>query len=245
MFVPIYDANRLRRIRFQYVTVGLIAANVLIYLVFAGTGETGALLSAFEISYGFIPAVVNGTAELPAQYVMVPEALNFVTYAFLHLGFWHLLGNMLFLWVFGDNVEDALGHLRFLAFYLACAAAGAFAHSLAMPDSEATLIGASGAVSGVAAAYLMLHPRVWIWVLAFGRIPLYLPAWLLLAIWIGLQFGLFVLGAEDVSYAAHAGGIVAGAALTLVLRQKGVPLFDSRIETPRAVELTRKDERGG
>ncbi|WP_206453020.1 rhomboid family intramembrane serine protease [Aurantimonas marina] len=244
MFVPIYDANRLRRIRFQYVTVGLIAVNVVIYLVFTATGETGALLSAFEITYGFIPAVVNGYADLPPHYVAVPEALNFVTYAFLHLNFWHLLGNMLFLWVFGDNVEDAFGHLRFLLFYLACAAAGAFAHSLAMPESEATLVGASGAVSGVAAAYLMLHPRVWVWVLAFGRIPLYLPAWLLLAIWIGWQFALFIAGGEDVSYAAHAGGILAGAALTLVLRQKGVPLFDSRIETPRSVELERKDERG-
>ncbi|MCP3053755.1 rhomboid family intramembrane serine protease [Aurantimonas marianensis] len=244
MFVPIYDANRLRRIRFQYVTVGLIAVNVVIYLVFAGTGETGAYLSAFEITYGFIPAVVNGYADLPPQYVAVPGALNFVTYAFLHLNFWHLLGNMLFLWVFGDNVEDAFGHFRFLGFYLACAAAGAFAHSLAMPESEATLVGASGAVSGVAAAYLMLHPRVWIWVLALGRIPLYLPAWLLLISWIGLQFLLFLMGAEDVSYAAHAGGILTGLALTLVLRQKGVTLFDRRIEMPRAVELERKGDRG-
>ncbi|MCC4297945.1 rhomboid family intramembrane serine protease [Aurantimonas coralicida] len=237
MFVPFYDANRLRHIRFQYVTVGLIAANALVYLFARASGETGAFLSAFEISYGFIPAVVNGYAELPPAYVAVPGWLNFLTYSFLHLDIWHIGGNMLFLWVFGDNVEDAFGHVKFLVFYLACAAAGAGLHALMFPGSEATLIGASGAVSGVAAAYLMLHPRVWVWVLAFGRIPLNLPAWLLLIVWIGLQFVLFAAGAEDVSYAAHAGGILAGAALTLVLRRRGVVLFDRQIQTPRAVEL--------
>ncbi|MEF2551580.1 rhomboid family intramembrane serine protease [Aurantimonas sp. A2-1-M11] len=237
MFVPFYDANRLRHIRFQYVTVGLIAVNGLVYLFAQASGEAGAILSAFEISYGFIPAVVNGFAELPPPYVAVPPWLNFLTYSFLHLDIWHVAGNMLFLWVFGDNVEDAFGHLRFLLFYLACAAAGAALHALVFPGSEATLIGASGAVSGVAAAYLMLHPRVWVWVLAFGRIPLNLPAWLLLMVWIAIQFALLASGAEDVSYAAHAGGIVTGAALTLVLRRRGVPLFDRQIRTPRAVEL--------
>ncbi|MDE0925386.1 rhomboid family intramembrane serine protease [Aurantimonas coralicida] len=241
MFVPFYDANRLRHIRFQYVTVGLIAANALVYLLAKASGETGAFLSAFEISYGFIPAVVNGYAELPPAYVAVPGWLNFLTYSFLHLDIWHIGGNMLFLWVFGDNVEDAFGHVKFLVFYLACAAAGAGLHALMFPGSEATLIGASGAVSGVAAAYLMLHPRVWVWVLAFGRIPLNLPAWLLLIVWIGLQFVLFASGAEDVSYAAHAGGILAGVALTLVLRRRGVVLFDRQIQTPRAVELETSD----
>ncbi|MCB8837381.1 rhomboid family intramembrane serine protease [Aurantimonas sp. VKM B-3413] len=226
MFVPFYDVNRLKRIRFQYVTVGLIVVNVLVFLFAKVTGETGAIVSSFEISYGFIPAVANGAVALPPAYRMVPDWANYLTYSFLHLDFWHITGNMLFLWVFGDNVEDAFGHLRFLIFYLAAAAAGAFAHQFLFPGSEATLLGASGAVSAVVVAYLMLHPRVWIWVLAFGRIPLTLPAWLLLAAWIVMQFVSLATGGDDVSYAAHAGGMVAGALMTLVLRQRGVRLFD-------------------
>jgi len=243
MFIPIYDSNRLRYIRFQYVTIGLIAVNVLVFLYGWAVGETGAIVSSFELSYGFIPAVANGHVDLPPVYVAVPGWLNFVTYSFLHLDFWHLLGNMLFLWVFGDNVEDAFGHFRFLLFYLASAAAGAFAHALIAPTSEATLVGASGSVSAVVAAYLMLHPRVWVWVLVLGRIPLPLPAYIVLAAWIGLQFFMLVTGAADVSYAAHVGGIVAGALLTLVLRRSGVPLFDRKIVTPKAAALTDERER--
>ena len=225
MFVPIYDDNRLRSIRFQFVTLGLVLVNVALYLGLSISGETGAYVSGSELSYGFIPAVVNGAASLSPEYIVQPTAFSYVTYAFLHLDFWHLLGNMLFLWVFGDNVEDAFGHIRFILFYLACAAAGAMAHAWTMPDSEATLLGASGAVSGVVAAYLMLHPRVWIWVLAFGRFPLKLPAYVLLVLWIAYQFTMLAMGDEEVSYGAHAGGILAGALLTLVLRRRGVPLF--------------------
>lgn len=226
MFVPIHDGARLKSIRFQWVTLTLILANSLIWIFFSVSGETGAYLSGFELSYGFIPAVVNDVAVLPPEYVVQPTEFSYLTYSFLHLDFWHLLGNMLFLWVFGDNVEDAFGHLKFLVFYLVCAAAGAAAHALTMPQSELTLLGASGAVSGVVAAYLMLHPRVWIWVLAFGRIPLKLPACVLLVLWIGYQFTMLAFGDEQVSYGAHAGGIVAGALLTVVLRRRGVRLFD-------------------
>lgn len=225
MFLPFYDDNRLRSIRFQFVTLGLVLLNVGLYLALSFSGETGAYVSGTELAYGFIPAVVNGYAALSPEYLLQPTGFSFVTYAFLHLDFWHLLGNMLFLWVFGDNVEDAFGHLRFILFYLLCAAAGAAAHAWSMPESEATLLGASGAVSGVAAAYLMLHPRVWIWVLAFGRVPLKLPAYVLLVLWIGYQFTMLALGDQEVSYGAHAGGIFAGALLTLVLRRRGVPLF--------------------
>jgi hypothetical protein len=117
----------------------------------------------------------------------VPEEATYITYAFLHGDIFHLGGNMLFLWVFGDNVEDALGHLRFLLFYLLCAAAGALMHGLLGPDSQVPLIGASGAVAGVVAAYLMLHPRVKVWILAFGRIPLRIPAYIALGLWILFQ----------------------------------------------------------
>ncbi|MBC7337746.1 MAG: rhomboid family intramembrane serine protease, partial [Clostridia bacterium] len=137
---------------------------------------------------------------------------------------------------FGDNVEDALGHIRFLIFYLACAAAGALFHALVAPLSQAPLIGASGAVSGVVAAYLMLHPKVRIWVLVLFRFPLPLPAFVPLAFWIGQQFFMLLADGEtNVSWGAHVGGILAGAILVLFMRRRGVPLFDRTIVTPAAV----------
>ncbi len=144
---------------------------------------------------------------------------------------------MLFLWVFGDNVEDALGHFKFLIFFLACAAAGAFFHGIVLPESRAPLIGASGAVAGIVAAYLLLHPKVKVWVLAFGRLPLRIPAVIPLLIWIGFQFVMLVSDTNGaVSWPAHVGGIIAGAVLVLVMRRPGVPLFDRTIVTPCAVE---------
>jgi membrane associated rhomboid family serine protease len=167
----------------------------------------------------------------------VPEAATYITYSFIHTGFWHLAGNMIFLWVFGDNVEDAMGHLRFLVFYLACAAAGALCHGLLSTASEAPLVGASGAISGVVAAYLMLHPRVRVWVLVFFRVPLPLPAFIPLLFWVGQQFFMLLADANgNVSWGAHVGGIIAGALLVFILRRPGVPLFDRQIVTPRAVQ---------
>ena len=174
--------------------------------------------------------------ELPPQVAVVPETLTYVSYSFLHGDIFHLGGNMLFLWVFGDNVEDALGHLKFLIFYLLCAIAGALFHGMLAPLSQVPLIGASGAIAGVVAAYLILHPRVKIWILAFGRIPLRIPAYITLVLWILFQFVMFAAGGEDqVSWACHIGGIVAGAVLVFILRNRDVPLFDREIVTPRAV----------
>ncbi|KAG1651737.1 Rhomboid protein 1, mitochondrial [Nymphon striatum] len=150
---------------------------------------------------------------------------------FLHSDFMHLAGNMLFLWVFGDNVEDALGHIKFLIFYLLCAVIGGLAHGVLDFESTAPLIGASGAVAGIIGAYLMLHPRVWVWVLALGRIPLRLPAGLLLIFWIGLQIFMVVVMSEDsVSWAAHIGGFFCGILLVLFMRRRGVLLFDRSLQ---------------
>ena len=236
MFVPLHDGNSLKHIKLQYVTWSLIAINVVVWLLMSVSGEQVGLVRAADLGFGFIPSVVNDLAELPPQYVVVPEDFTYVTYAFLHADFLHLLSNMLFLWVFGDNVEDALGHVKFILFYLACAAAGAFAHGLVLPSSDAPLIGASGAVAGVVAAYLMLHPRVRVWILVLGRIPLPLPAFIPLIFWIGMQFYMVLADPDgQVSWATHVGGILAGAALVVVLRRRGVPLFDRRIESPKAV----------
>jgi membrane associated rhomboid family serine protease len=235
MFIPLHDANSLKHIKLQYVTLSLIGINILVWLL------TGALASdeaanAAALGLGFIPAVVFDFASLDPSLQIVPDDATVFTYAFLHLNFWHLASNMLFLWVFGDNVEDALGHFRFLLFYLACAAAGALLHGFVEPTSQGPLIGASGAVSGIIAAYLLLHPKVRVWVLVFMRIPIPLPAFIPLALWVGQQFFMLAFGFQDnVSWGAHVGGIITGAVLVLFLRRRGVPLFDRTIVTPRAV----------
>jgi membrane associated rhomboid family serine protease len=143
---------------------------------------------------------------------------------------------MLFLWVFGDNVEVAMGHFRFLIFYLLCAAAAAWFHGYLLPQSEGPLIGASGAISGVVAAYFFLHPKVRVWVLILWRIPLPLPAFIPLIFWILQQVYMLVVDRDgSVSFAAHVGGIVAGLALTPILKRRSVPLFDRTIAAPKAV----------
>lgn len=228
MFIPLHDANALKHIRLQYVTLALIIANVAIWLFFMSpfyANETA--VQAAVYSWGFIPVVASGQEVLPPELQLAPPWASYVTYAFLHGDFLHLAGNMLFVWVFGDNVEDALGHLRFLVFYILCAIAGAIAHSLVLPQSESPLIGASGAAAGVVAAYLTLHPRVKVWILALGRIPLRLSAFWVIGLWIAFQlFSLAAGGEEQVSFAAHVGGIAAGAVLLPVLKRKGVALFD-------------------
>ena len=236
MFIPLHDANSLRHIRLQYVTIGLIAANVLIFLS-TGLGSEATVV-ATTYGFGFIPSVAFDMVDLPPELYYVPEDATWITYAFLHGDIFHLGGNMLFLWVFGDNVEDALGHVKFLIFYLLCAAAGAALHGLLAPASQVPLIGASGAIAGVVAAYLMLHPRVKIWVLAFARIPLRIPAWIALTLWIGFQVVMLLAAGEaQVSWACHVGGILAGVILVPILKRRGVPLFDREVVTPRAVEV--------
>lgn len=236
MFIPLHDSNDLKHIKLQWVTWSLIAINVLVWVMTGLAGDDSEFTNAAYLGLGFIPSVVNDIVELPTSLVLVPEDATYITYSFLHGNLLHLGSNMIFLWVFGDNVEDAMGHVRFLIFYFLCAAAGAFMHGLLLPDSQGPLIGASGAVAGIIAAYLMLHPRVRVWVLVLGRIPLPLPAFIPLVFWVVFQFIMVVtdIGGE-VSWGAHIGGIIAGAILVLFMRRSGVPLFDRTIETPKAV----------
>jgi membrane associated rhomboid family serine protease len=242
MFIPLYDVNALKHIRLQYVTITIIVVNVLVWLVtrFAATENFS---SAAVMGLGFIPALIFDNARLDPSLVIVPESWTYITYAFLHGDAWHIATNMLFLWVFGDNVEDAMGHIRFLIFYLLCAAAAAWFHGFLIPDSQGPLIGASGAISGVVASYFFLHPKVRIWVLILWRIPLPLPAFIPLIFWILQQFYMLVVdGNGNVSWAAHVGGIVAGLALTPFLKRWSVPLFDRTIVSPKAVELAQQEE---
>jgi membrane associated rhomboid family serine protease len=228
LFIPLRDDNSLKSIPFQYVTVGLIAVNILVFIL-----EVSGLSHAAVASFAVTPRELLGSTALlaPSSFsedgYAIGEEATLLTYMFFHADVFHLVGNMLFLWVFGDNVEDAMGHLRFLVFYLACGVFAALFHAWMLPDSDLPLIGASGAVAGVIAAYLMLHPRVGVWVLAFKVIPLRITAGLALGIWIALQVVMVAMpDMGPVAWWAHIGGLIAGAVLILFMRRPGVPLFD-------------------
>ena len=241
MFIPLHDTNSLKHIRVQYVTISLIVVNVVTWLI-TGLVAPETVTQAATVGLGYIPAVAFDYAYLPPELWLVPDAATYITYAFLHGDFWHLASNMLFLWVFGDNVEDALGHVRYLIFYLLCAAGGAFFHGVLMQQSEAPLIGASGAISGVVAAYVILHPRVRVWVLVLFRFPLPLPAFIPLLIWVGQQFLMLVIDPDSgISWGAHVGGIITGTVLVLLLKRRDVPLFDRTLVTPKAVRREEPD----
>lgn len=238
MFVPLHDDNRLKSIQFQYVTVAIIVVNVLVYALEWLRLDEGAIASFAVVPRELLPASMLDpliSANLVSgDTIRVPEVLTPVTYMFFHGDLLHLGGNMLFLWVFGDNVEDAMGHLKYLAFYLLCGAFAALFHSWTAPNSDSPLIGASGAVAGVIAAYIMLHPHVRVWVLAFKAIPLRISAAIALGIWIAMQVVMALLPQSGpVAWFAHIGGLIAGACLILFLRRPGVPLFDRGLSPVR------------
>ncbi len=230
MFVPLHDTNPLKRIRFQYVTVALIAINVAIYVIFV-SGWFATPDQAETASFAVVPTKLMADSAsvgpIFATGADMPERFTLVTYMFVHGSWIHLLANMLFLWVFGDNIEDAMGHWRFIMFYLMCGIFAALVHTVMNPNSDIPLVGASGAVAGVIAAYIILHPKVKVWVLALWRIPIRITAAWALGIWIGWQFASLLIGGEEsVAIWAHIGGLVAGATLILFMRRRGVVLFD-------------------
>ncbi len=230
VFIPISDANPLRAIRFQWVTAALIVFNVVVFVL--ENVEPGA---SRAISFAVVPRelfavnVFGGSAHGPMDTLAVPEGVTLISYMFLHGDIFHLLSNMLFLWVFGDNVEDAVGHTKFLVFFLICGMAGGLAHATMQSASKLPLIGASGAVAGVIGAYLLLHPRVMVWVLAFRFIPLKIPAALVLGVWVLTQLVMVFVQQtepEQVAWWAHIGGFLAGVALIIPMRRRGVRLLD-------------------
>ncbi len=224
VFVPLYDDNHLKFIPFQATTWTLIALNVAVFIWQQTMGQD--TIIAIDSGAGLVPASLLGTVKLPPELGLTWSGFTLITYMFLHGDIWHLLGNMAFLWVFGDNVEDAMGSFRFLLFYLLCGIAAALTHVLANADSQAPLIGASGATAGVIAAYLMLYPRVRVWVLAFARIPLRLAAWFVISSWIVFQvIFLFVDFDTGTALWAHIGGFAAGALLIPIFKRADQPLF--------------------
>jgi membrane associated rhomboid family serine protease len=227
VFIPLHDQNPIRHIKFATVTYGLMALNIVVFLLQSVQSPSG--YDAMVLDFGMIPIVIRDLYPDPLPWL--PDKLTLVTYAFLHADWLHLLTNMLFLWIFGDNIEDAMGHWRFLAFYLLCAVAAALTHLLFNIDGNGPLIGASGAVAGVMGAYILLYPHARVYVLfrLVIPIPLPIPALWMLGVWIAMQIFYVLIGSQEpVAWWAHLGGVAWGALLALPLKRRNVPLFGGR-----------------
>ena len=215
-----------------FVTYAFIAACVLAFLWQMSLGDKG--FEAAVLALGVTPAILLGDARLPPELYLVPPVATVFSSMFLHGGFMHLAGNMLYLWIFGNNVEDSMGHVRFVIFYLLCGIAAVLAQAWPNPDSTIPMIGASGAISGVLGAYLLLFPRAHVLVLIplgmFSRmVPL--PAMVVLGFWFVLQListALSDASQGGVAFGAHIGGFVTGMILIPVFKYRHVRLFAPR-----------------
>ena len=234
---PYHDENETQRT--PYVTMALIAANVAAWLVVQGAGSE-LLLAQSVCNLGLIPGELTQSLPPGTGFPMGddiacltdpgPQYLHLLTSMFLHGSWMHLLGNMWFLWLFGNNIEDSTTRPRFLAFYLLSGLAAAMAQVMANPMSEVPMVGASGAISGVMGAYLVLFPRVRVFTmvpLGFFFYQMALPAWVMLIYWMALQFfgGITSIVSEEgggggVAFWAHVGGFVAGVVLIKVFERR-------------------------
>jgi membrane associated rhomboid family serine protease len=206
VFLPLRDDNP--RTRFPAVTLLLIAANVVAFLFELSLNARGQRLLTLQA--GAIPYEIVHRVDIPPENLL-PIPGSIWTSMFLHGGWMHLIGNMWFLWIFGDNVEEAMGSLRYLLFYFLVGTVGALAQCYALPESREPMIGASGAIAGVLGGYLMLYPRARIATLVM--IPFLwpvigVPAWVFLSLWFVGQF--FLGSGSGVAWMAHVGGFLAG-----------------------------------
>ncbi|MEO0389827.1 MAG: rhomboid family intramembrane serine protease [Pseudomonadota bacterium] len=223
--LPIRDHNPSGRTPF--VTYALMASNILIFLAYWG----------IEPNPQMVNAVFDRYAMTPRDLTERGEYLTLITSQFLHGGWMHLAGNMLFLWIFGDNIEDEMGHFGFVLFYLASGVAAALAQFVVEPFSPVPMVGASGAIAGVMGAYLLMFPKarvdiLLILIVIFRIFPI--PAWIMLMIWFGMQFfgGLSTpTDGGGVAYWAHAGGFVAGLMMAVpIWLRRGGPAFWRRTD---------------
>jgi membrane associated rhomboid family serine protease len=244
---PISDDNPRRHLT-PYVNYTIIGACVLVFLWQASLGERGAELAVYRL--GMIPARLIEGKELQPQFAVVPAWATIFTSMFMHGGWLHLGGNMLYLWIFGDNIEDSMGHGRYLAFYLLCGTAAALTQGFVDPASTIPMVGASGAISGVLGAYVLLHPGATVRVLIFLGFFVtvaHIPALIVLGIWFLLQLmnGLAATADEPgVAFWAHVGGFVAGMAFVSFFKRRDVPMWERPHHRPFQIE-PRKRTRGG
>ncbi len=227
--LPLRDDNPTRVA--PVVNWALIFVNVVVFLYQVSLGPRQEQRLIYE--YGAIPAVIFGYKTLPAYLAVIPAKASLFTSMFLHGGWLHLIGNMWYLWIFGDNIEESMGRLRYLAFYLICGIAASCSHVLSNPESFLPSIGASGAISGVLGAYLLLFPRARVLVLIplgfFTRL-IYIPAGFVLGFWFVLQLLSGSMGGPQngggVAFWAHIGGFIAGMLLVGLFKKRDVRFFN-------------------
>ena len=237
LIIPIRDDSVMRRP--PVFTYGVICACGAVFLWELGLSPRG--LTSFSFSFGMIPAVLFGHAELPSRLAIVPAWATVLTSMFVHGGWLHLLGNMLYLWLFGRGVESAIGSIRFSVLYMVSGVAAAMTQASTNSMAEVPMIGASGAIAGALGAYLILHPRanviLFIWIFIFVRL-VSVPAVLLLALWFATQLVSALAASPDepgVAFWAHVGGFVAGLVLVFLLRGRDVALFQAQRSSPFSV----------
>jgi membrane associated rhomboid family serine protease len=212
----------------QIVTIAFIVICVLVFLWQLSFGAQGGQRIVYAL--GVVPASLLGQGQLPPELSLVSPWMTVFTSMFMHGGWMHLIGNMLYLWIFGDNVEDSMGHARFVVFYLLCGIAAVLAQALPDPSSTIPMVGASGAISGVLGAYLLLYPHARVLVaipLGFLLHTMRIPAGLVLVLWFGLQLFSSAMaqpGQGGVAFRAHIGGFIAGMILIPLFKQRRVRL---------------------
>ena len=219
MVFPLFDENPFTKPKWPYVTWAIILLNVVIFVFQASAPDE--TQRAILASFAAVPAALSRDVSSG----MLPE-LTLVTSMFLHGGWEHLLGNMIYLWVFGDDIEEALGPLRYIVFYLGCGILAALAFVAFNAHSTVPLVGASGAISGVLAAYLMIRPCAKVSVFVV-RVVLRVRAYWVIGFWVLLQVFFFASSdaSDNVAYLAHLGGLVAGVVLLFGLKPDGLRLF--------------------
>jgi rhomboid family protein len=230
MVMPIYDDNPFTQPIKPVVTWLLIAANLAVFLY--ETGATQLSLDRAIDTFSLTPAALIG--DLPAR-GWVPAFMTLITYQFFHADLTHVLGNMIFLWVFGDDIERALGRLTFLAFYLLSGIIAGLVFVMSVPHSKIELIGASGAISGVIVAYIMLRPCAKVTVL-LGIIPLRVSAYWVIGLFVVMQlWNLGKSSSSEVAYWCHFGGMLAGTFLFPLMKPSHIKLFDCMQPKPDTV----------
>ncbi|HEY6085082.1 MAG TPA: rhomboid family intramembrane serine protease [Nitrospira sp.] len=221
--IPLHDDNPTESTPF--VTIGAIVTCVLVFLYQVSLPDQSGQLFVFE--YGAIPALVFGQAQHSVESVSPYATL--ITSMFLHGGWMHLIGNMLYLWIFGNNIEDVMGHVRFVVFYLTCGILAALSHAVTDPTSTLPMVGASGAISGVLGAYILLFPHAHVLVFIPGLGMTRVPAGIVLGMWFATQLlsGGMTFGAHGggVAFFAHIGGFVGGMVLIGLFKRRNVPYF--------------------
>ncbi|MGA8615665.1 MAG: rhomboid family intramembrane serine protease [Xanthobacteraceae bacterium] len=229
MVLPLWDHSPFKWSTPPYVMWSLIAINFLVFFVQAAGGSDQ--MDQVDHIAGLIPAAFTG-ANISGT---LPAPVTLITSMFLHANFMHVFGNMIFLFVFGDDIEEVLGHWRFLVFYLFCGIGAGLAFVLSDLSSTTELIGASGAVAGVISAYLLFRPCAKV-VCLLGLIPLWIRAYWVIGGWAIFQILEVSSRTQDgVAYWAHVGGLITGAILFIVMRPAGVRLFDCTHSEPTLV----------